>query len=350
MKLSEEQLKIGTTLDFLPPDELVEFGIKCEKIGFDSLWAVDHLIDTGGVKVEPWTLIAAIGVQTKKIEFSTSVTDTYRMHPARTAQTVATLSEITGGRASLGIGAGEAMNIVPFGMKFEPPAQRAERLAEAIRIVRLLWQSDRSRPVSFDGSYFKLQNAWLDVRTKYSPKIIVGALGGRNGLRVAGEYGDGWVPWINTPETYEKRLAIVMKFRQAKSLDPSVFEPTAWIMLSLADGGSKLREAISATKKTLLAEIHTLKFIGFKPAEDLTPYQQMIVSDRADQAINAAESMIPDELALKFLVCGTPSEIVEKVKAYQKAGAKQVLFEFQERGGDELQYFAKRIMPSLQSE
>ena len=64
------------------------------------------------------------------------------MHPARTAQTVATLSEITGGRVSLGIGAGEAMNIIPFGLPFDAPKVRAERLAEAIQVIRLLWESD----------------------------------------------------------------------------------------------------------------------------------------------------------------------------------------------------------------
>jgi alkanesulfonate monooxygenase SsuD/methylene tetrahydromethanopterin reductase-like flavin-dependent oxidoreductase (luciferase family) len=340
----ETHLKFGTTLDFVPPLDLIDLGIKCEKLGFDSLWAVDHLIDTGGWKVEPWTLISALAIQTKKIQFATSVTDTQRMHPARTAQTVATLSEISGGRVSLGIGAGEAMNIVPFGIKFDPPKARADRLAEAIQIIRLLWQSERKKPVSFTGSYFNLETAWLDVQTKYSPKIIVGALGGRNGLRVAGERGDGWIPWINTPETYEKRLNTVMEFRKKKGLTTENFEPIAWVFLSLAEGGQKLEEAISGTKKALLAEIHTLRFIGFRPAEDLIPYQQMIVGDRADQMINEAEESIPDELALKFLVSGSPSDIIEKIEAYRRVGARHVVIEFQERGNEVLEKFGRSVL------
>ncbi|HXQ93062.1 MAG TPA: LLM class flavin-dependent oxidoreductase [Nitrososphaerales archaeon] len=344
-----EHLKFGTTIDFVPPIESVQLGIRCEKLGFDSLWAVDHLIDTGGSKVEPWTTICAIGVQTQKIHFATAVTDTQRMHPARTAQTVATLSEITGGRVSLGIGAGEAMNIIPFGLPFDVPKVRAERLAEAIQVIRLLWGSDRKNPISFQGKHFHLSNAWLDVKTKFSPKIVVGALGGMNGLRVAGEYGDGWIPWINTAETYAKRLKIVEGFRSAKNIQNREFEPVAWIFLSLAESGAQLREAISNTKKALLAEIHTLKFIGFKPPEELIPYQQMLVSDSADQLINNAENSIPDELALQFLVSGSPSQIIEKIEAYRRAGAKQVVIEFQERGNEPLDKFAKSILPQFKT-
>src|SRR5271166_2913196 len=291
------QLKFGTTVDFIPPNESIQLGLRCEKLGFDSLWAVDHLIDNGGSKVEPWTTISAIGVQTQRIQFATAVTDTQRMHPARTAQTVATLSEITNGRVSLGIGAGEAMNIIPFGLPFDAPKVRAQRLAEAIQVIRLLWTSDRKNPVSFQGNHFHLSNAWLDVKTKFSPKIIVGALGGMNGLRVAGEFGDGWLPWINTPETYGKRLKLVEGFRSAKNVKGD-FDPIAWMFLSFAEGGAQLKEAISNTKKALLAEIHTLKFIGFKPSENLIPYQQMLVSDKADQMISDAENSIPDDLAM----------------------------------------------------
>lgn len=351
MQNSGGHLKVGTTIDFVSPLESVQLGIRCEKLGFDSLWAVDHLIDTGGTKVEPWTTISAIGVQTKNIRFSTAVTDTQRMHPARTAQTVATLSEITAGRVSLGIGAGEAMNIVPFGLPFDPPKVRAERLGEAIQVIRLLWGSSRNSPVSFEGNYFHLKNAWLDVKTSYHPKIIVGALGGSNGLRIAGEFGNGWVPWVNTPDTYARRLRMVEGFRAASKTtqEGGEFEPIAWIFLSLAEDGPVLREAISNTKKALLAEVHTLKLIGYKPPNELVPYQQMLVEDAADEMINSAESSLPDDLALQFLVSGTPSQIIEGIEQYRKAGARHVVIEFQERGKELLDRFAKSILPHFKS-
>jgi len=337
---NDSDFKIGTTLDFVPPTEAVELGLYCEKLGFDSLWAVDHLIDNGGIKPEPWTTISAIGAQTKRILFSTGVTDTQRSHPARTAHSVATLAEITRGRVSLGIGAGEAMNLVPFGLPFDKPSVRAERLAEAIQVIRLLWSSSRSKPVSFQGAHFQLRNAWLDTPTKYEPKIFVGALGGTYGLKVAGEYGDGWVSWVNSPETFSKRLETAKSARRQKE----TLEAVAWIFLSAAEGGPDLKEAISYTKKALLAEVHTLKSIGFKMPEQLIPYQQMLVTDDADRAINERENLIPDELAMDFLTWGSPSQIIEKIERYRKAGATQISVEFVQRGHGPLDQFGKTIL------
>jgi alkanesulfonate monooxygenase SsuD/methylene tetrahydromethanopterin reductase-like flavin-dependent oxidoreductase (luciferase family) len=336
----DNNFRIGTTLDFVPPLDAVQLGLYCEKLGFDTLWAVDHLIDNGGMKPEPWTTISAIGAQTKKVHFSTGVTDAQRSHPARTAHSVATLAELTGGRVSLGIGAGEAMNLVPFGLPFDKPSTRAQRLAEAIQVIRLLWTSTRLKPVSFQGTFFQLRNAWLDTPTKYWPKIFVGALGGTFGLKVAGEFGDGWIPWVNSVETFSKRLTSVKSAR--KSRDP--FEAVAWIFLSHAQGGPELKEAISYAKKALLAEVHTLESVGFKMPKELVPYQQMLVTDAADQAINDRENSIPDELALQFLTWGSPSQIIEKIERFRSAGATQLCIEFVQRGHEPLDLFAKNIL------
>ncbi len=75
----------------------------------------------------------------------------------------------------------------------------------------------------------------------------------------------------------------------------------------------------------------------------------MLVSDRADQLINNAENSIPDELALQFLVSGSPSQIVEKIETYRRAGAKHIVIEFQERGDEPLDKFAKSILPHFNS-
>ena len=79
---------------------------------------------------------------------------------------VATLADLIGGRVWLGIGGGEAMNIGPFGMPFEGPEARVQKLAEAIQVVKLLWRSSSQNPVSFEGRHFRLANAWVDFGVK----------------------------------------------------------------------------------------------------------------------------------------------------------------------------------------
>jgi phthiodiolone/phenolphthiodiolone dimycocerosates ketoreductase len=143
-------LKIGTIIDDISPSKSVELGVRAEELGFESLWFSDHLIDTGGIKVDPFATMGAIAARTKRVGMCPAVSDTQRIHPAKLAHISATLSELSSGRAWLGLGAGEAMNLLPFGIPFDDiPKQRVRRLGEAIQVVKLLWSSTSERPVSF---------------------------------------------------------------------------------------------------------------------------------------------------------------------------------------------------------
>src|SRR5579864_6860338 len=142
-------MKLGAIIDDISPMDSLERGIKAEKLGFDSLWFSDHLMDTGGIRIDPWTTMGAISASTKKIEMCPAVSDVQRIHPAKMAHMVATLSDLSDGRTLCGIGAGEAMNLVPFGIEFGAPKERVERLGEAIQIAKLLWSSSSKNPVSF---------------------------------------------------------------------------------------------------------------------------------------------------------------------------------------------------------
>src|ERR1700680_3193546 len=107
-------MKIGTVMDDLSAGDALQKAILAEKLGFESLWFSDHLIDTGGIKVDPWSTMGAIAGSTNKIGMCSAVSDFQRVHPAKMAHIVATLADLSNGRASLGIGAGEAMNLIPF--------------------------------------------------------------------------------------------------------------------------------------------------------------------------------------------------------------------------------------------
>ena len=99
---------------------------------------------TPHVFFDPLPLIAGVGQATERIRLGTGVTDAVRRHPALLAQAFLTLDHATGGRAVLGIGVGEAENIVPFGLPYE---RTASRLIEALEVIRLLWST--TEPVDF---------------------------------------------------------------------------------------------------------------------------------------------------------------------------------------------------------
>jgi len=83
---------------------------------------------------------------------------TLRYHPAIVAQAFATLSDMYPGRVFVAVGTGETMNELPLGLKWPPFKERAERLAEAVQIMRLLWSNEFA---SFRGKYYRLQKANL---------------------------------------------------------------------------------------------------------------------------------------------------------------------------------------------
>ena len=335
-------MKIGTIIDDISPTDSLKRAILAEKLGFESLWFSDHLIDAGGIKIDPWTTMGAIAARTRKVKMCTAVSDTQRVHPAKLAHMVATLENLSGGRTWLGIGAGEAMNVVPFGMPFGPPQERVQRLAEAIQIVRLLLESSKDDPVSFGGTYFSLENAWIDLKVEESPEVYVGALGGKLALEVAGRYGDGWVSWINTPETFRRKLEIA----RVASKTPEKFEACVWIYTVITNDEKDVKKALNRAKRGLLAEANTLKMLGFNRPQELgKSFQNMLVTDQSIGDITRTQDSVPDELASGFIAAGTPSQVTDRLEEFNRAGATRAMVHFVKEGDDQIEQFASKVLP-----
>jgi phthiodiolone/phenolphthiodiolone dimycocerosates ketoreductase len=345
-------MRVGMIIDDISPSDSVRMGIYAEERGFESLWFSDHMVDTGGIKIDPWTTMAAVAARTRTIRMCNSVSDTQRIHPAKLAHTVATLAELSGGRVALGIGAGEAMNLVPFGIPFDRPMARVRQLEEAIEVARLLWRSSKENPVSFDGEYFTLKGAWLDLEVQETPKVYVGALGGRRALEVAGRQGDGWVSWLNTPETFKQKLEIA-KTAHGTSVggdgdEGKGFEACVWIYTVVTDDRDEVRRAMNRAKRGLLAEAHTLKLMGFeRPRELGRSFQNLLVSDEGAKRIAEVQDIVPDELASRCIAAGTPEEIIRRIDEFEKAGATQAMIHFVKEGKGQIEEFAEKVLPSF---
>src|SRR5580692_11488670 len=144
-------LGIGGTLS-----STLDQAFRAEELGYDFIWVPDHLTDIppASAVYDAWTMLAYIGAKTSRAMLASGVTDTQRMHPAKTASTVATLDNLTGGRAVLGIGAGEVMNTRPYGMEWESADMRILRVKEYIQVVRKLWSSSFEHQVGFEGELY----------------------------------------------------------------------------------------------------------------------------------------------------------------------------------------------------
>lgn len=319
--------RFGFTEVSVGPEQAVNDGILAEKVGFDAVWIPDHATDVNGDKLEPWTCLAAIGARTKRVELGPAVTDTQRAHPSRTAHHVAALDGIAPGRAMLGIGAGEAMNIVPFGLPWGEPSERAARLEEAVRLIKLLWTSTREEQVSFSGQFFLMKNAFLSLRPtrKPHPPVYVGALGARVTLGIVGREADGWFAWINTREQFKEKWKIISDAARAAGRDPRKIDSAVHLMVALPRNSEERKAAMLGAKATLLMEKRTLASMGYTGDTKFLQYQNFTISNDYVKKIFAAASDIPDEYVHKLMAVGSVDDIRALIEDMVKTGVKQLI-------------------------
>jgi probable F420-dependent oxidoreductase len=164
-----------------------------EALGFHSVWTTEHIIvgpeavDPYGRVYDPLVTLGWIAGWTQRVGLGTSIILVPLHNPMHLAKEVATLQELSGGRATLGVGMGWHKDEYDFmGVDF---AGRGRRADEEIRIMRALWSGERS----FDGDHWSFRDATFEPRPPRQPEIWVGGSSAR-AIRRARELGDVWHP------------------------------------------------------------------------------------------------------------------------------------------------------------
>ena len=158
-----------------------------DALGYDGASLYDLL---GIPTLECWTTLSALAAETERIRLIPMVLANLYRHPATLAKMAATLDVISDGRLTLGIGAGGGEgDHKAYGLPYPTTRERARMLGEAAQVIRLLWSSER---VSFDGEYYRLDNALCDPAPvqQPNPPILIGGHGERFLLRVAAQHAD----------------------------------------------------------------------------------------------------------------------------------------------------------------
>ncbi|MCI0549516.1 MAG: LLM class F420-dependent oxidoreductase [Anaerolineae bacterium] len=166
-----------------------------EDAGFIGLFRSDHFTNSNPPdkeSLELWTSLTWLADNTKRIEFGPLVTPFSFRHPAFTARMASAVDDLSGGRLTLGLGAGwQDREHHLFGFDLLEPKSRFDRFEEGMEVVTRLLQSDE--PVTFEGQYFQIRGATLLPRPqrKGGPRILVGGEGKRtlaNVVRYASEW------------------------------------------------------------------------------------------------------------------------------------------------------------------
>ena len=171
-----------------------QVAVEAEKIGIDSLWIADHMLnpikDERAPSLESWTLATAIAEATERVIIAhTTLCEAFR-YPAVLAKQAATLSDISSGRFWLSIGAGWfKREYEAYGLPYYRHRDRIERAKEAIQIIKRLWKEDS---VTFSGKYYSITNGILEPKPDPMPPVWYAGVSEASRNLVA-EEADGWL-------------------------------------------------------------------------------------------------------------------------------------------------------------
>ncbi len=170
---------------------------------YESAWNWDHFYPLAppyeGPNLEGWTMLAALAQATSRIRIGCMVNGMHHRHPAVTANMIATLDHISGGRFEFGIGAGwNDMESDAYGLELGSPAERSDRLEEGLEVIISLLANELT---NHSGTHFQLTDARCEpkcLQQPYAP-IVVGGKGKKRTLRTAARFADQWD--MTFPET-----------------------------------------------------------------------------------------------------------------------------------------------------
>ena len=322
-----------------------------DRLDYDSIWAMDHTNVPqwkNAVVNDAWLLLAAIGALTNKVELGTCVTDAIRRHPSTIALSTITLDRLTNGRGMLGIGAGEAQNVVDFGIEFSKPVTK---LKEQLEVIEKLFHSDPDNRVDFNGQYYKLDNACLQAKSirKPRPPVYIAA-GAPKTLELCARYGDGWIPIGYTPELFKTHANVIQEHAKNAGRDLSHFQFANDVDVYFTDDGeeawNKMRNAVKVSlyKPELLKAHNLAQDSEFDFRKYFTEYA-MNKPELMEQMKKAALK-IPDSVARSAIGVGKADEVIEMLERFIKAGTNHFIIRFWGDGYfKNIELFGKKVIP-----
>lgn len=191
-------MDFGLQLAGMSTRALLDAARRAEELGFGAVYVPDHFANEppGSGRLddlvpmwEALSILGAIAASTSRVRLGGHVLCNLFRHPALTAQAMATLDNISEGRAVLGIGAGWTKNEFDMtGVPFPEIQPRLRMLDESVRVIKSLWTQSRT---TFDGEFYRLRDAFLPAKPiqRPHPPVLFGG-SGKGLLRIAAREAD----------------------------------------------------------------------------------------------------------------------------------------------------------------
>jgi len=261
-----------------------------EELGFVGLFRSDHF--TNGRppdldSLELWTSLTWLADNTKRIEFGPLVTPFSFRHPVFTARMASAVDDLSGGRLTLGMGAGwQEREHQLFGFNLLDPKERYDRFEEGLEVVTRLLQSDEM--VAFDGRYYKVRGVTLLPRPEREggPRILLGGDGGKRLRSLITRYAVEWNCVMFPPKLFAKRNQLLTEDLKTAGRDPNSVRRSMMTGCVFGKDENALKEKLVARNRTI------------------------------------------EQLQERGIVAGSPEQVKEQLKILEEAGLQRIMLQW----------------------
>lgn len=292
-----------------PPREFCGMVGEIESLGFSQLWLTDSSLHARNC----YAYLTLAAAASSRLLLGTAVTNPATRHPAITAAAAATVDEISGGRLTLGIGAGDRP-LLALGLRPSPLAT----LEAAIGAIRLLWRGDE---VDVSAAGFSMSSAHLRFGARPDIPVFLSASGPRT-LELAGRAGDGVILLVGLfPEALDWAIGQVKKGARAAGRPRPHVAVFAYGAID-EDEESALENARSIAAWFPQTAPHICDLAGLAPGI-VTRVRDAYRGGEFQEAAVAARQL-PDGFVRKVALAGNGKRAIGQIRAVLDAGADSV--------------------------
>jgi probable F420-dependent oxidoreductase len=235
---------------------------RAEELGFDFVSASDHPSGTHPT-YETWTMLSWIAAATSRIGLATRVLGVPYRSPAMVAKMAESFDRLSGGRLILGLGGGASdEEFRALGLGVRSPREKVDGLAEAVRVVRGLWEQPR---LTFEGSLYRTEAAPLEPKPARRIPIWLGTFGPR-ALDVTGRLADGWIPSWGYAGGIDQLAGMrrrVVEAARAAGRDPAAITYACNLTIHVDDGREDATADVAGSVDAVTKQLADLLDLGF---------------------------------------------------------------------------------------
>jgi F420-dependent oxidoreductase-like protein len=292
-------------------DDIMRFVAEAEHFGFDAFFSSDHYLGTGAARsplppCDAWTTIAGLARDTTRIKLGTLVSPVTFRRPGPLAIVARQVNAMSGGRVTLGLGAGwHEPEHEAYGIPFPETAVRFQQLEEQLQIVRGIWETPVGGTFTFKGRHAVLKDVpgYRGSLPGSRPSILIGGVGPQTTPRLAADYADEYNVPVRSLDVTRTQFERVEQACSRRSRDPGSIVLSAAQVLCTGESAAEV----------------------------------------ARRAVRLGRSV--EDLAAAGLA-GTVDQVLEKIGAFASIGATRLYLQCLDLSDTEqLHLVAERIMP-----